>query len=105
MFTRPRTNAHFRTRCALTASTEAPLRRAASVERNWPIGRDSRAHVASMGGEGATRPRIGAAGVVPMLYSRLNASRTAFEPERNLITWAAGLDGGGTVAADAEGYV
>ena len=31
----------------------------------------------------------------PMLYSRLNNSHTAFEPERNLMTRTAGLDGGG----------
>jgi hypothetical protein len=38
-------------------------------------------------------------------YTRLNAAGTAFEPQRNLITWAKGLDGGGSVAADSEGDV
>jgi hypothetical protein len=39
-----------------------------------------------------------------MLYARLNDAGTAFEPERNLITSAWGIDGG-TVAADAQGDV
>lgn len=38
-------------------------------------------------------------------YTRLNAAGTAFEPQRNLITWAKGLDGGGSVAADRNGNV
>jgi len=41
----------------------------------------------------------------PMLYSRLNNSHTAFEPERNLMSRTAGLDGGGAVAADSSGHV
>jgi hypothetical protein len=40
-----------------------------------------------------------------MLYSRLNDSHTAFEPERNLMTHTFGLDGGGTLAADSAGHV
>jgi len=36
----------------------------------------------------------------PMLYTRLNDAGTAFEAERDLITVARGLDGGGSVAAD-----
>ena len=38
-------------------------------------------------------------------YSRLNDAGTAFEPQRNLITWANGLDGGGSIAADKTGNV
>src|SRR5262249_10904196 len=41
----------------------------------------------------------------PMLYTRLNDEGTAFEPQRNLIQSAAGLDGGGSVAADGAGNV
>ena len=41
----------------------------------------------------------------PMLYTRLNAAGTAFEPQRNLVTWAGGLDGGGTLAASGAGDV
>ena len=42
---------------------------------------------------------------VPMLYTRLNEAGTAFEPERNLIHKARGLDGGGSIAADLDGNV
>src|SRR5437773_2137483 len=41
----------------------------------------------------------------PMLYTRLNDTGTAFEPERDVITSARGLDGGGSVAADSQGNV
>jgi hypothetical protein len=40
-----------------------------------------------------------------MLYARLNDEGTAFEPQRNLMTKTFALDGGGTVAADANGNV
>lgn len=61
-----------------------------------------RPHVAWMGSSKATpRPKEGA----PMLYTRINRSGTAFEPQRNLVTWATGLDGGGSLAADRKGNV
>ena len=41
----------------------------------------------------------------PMLFSRLNDAGTAFEPERNLITEHAGIDGGGSIAADTQGNI
>jgi hypothetical protein len=41
----------------------------------------------------------------PLLYTRLNESGTAFEPERNLIHTAYGIDGGGGIAADRQGRV
>jgi hypothetical protein len=40
-----------------------------------------------------------------MLYTHLNDAGTRFEPERNLMTWTRGLDGGGSVAADDRGNV
>jgi hypothetical protein len=40
-----------------------------------------------------------------MLYARSNSAGTVFEPERNLIHTAVGLDGGGAIAADARGRV
>ena len=40
-----------------------------------------------------------------MLYARLNDAGTSFEPERNVIQSAIGLDGGGSVAADGSGNV
>jgi hypothetical protein len=41
----------------------------------------------------------------PLFYTRLNDAGTAFEPERNVITYAYGLDGGSSVAADPLGNV
>lgn len=46
-----------------------------------------------------------AVGRSPMLFSRLNENRTAFDPEQNLIHTAYGIDGGGGVAADQDGRV
>jgi hypothetical protein len=73
------------------------------------IGKNGRVHVAWNGSsqaepKGPLNPESGQPGV-PMLYSRLNNSRTAFEPERNLMTHTYGLDGGGTLAADLAGHV
>jgi hypothetical protein len=66
------------------------------------IGADDRVHVAWNGSDKAepTGP-----GGNPMLFTSLNTAGTAFEPQRNLITWAGGLDGGGTLAADRTGNV
>ncbi len=69
------------------------------------VGKNGRVHVAWMGGSGAARAQVSGKEITPMLYTRLSDTGTTFEPERNLITWAAGLDGGGTVAADSEGHV
>jgi hypothetical protein len=73
------------------------------------IGRNGRIHVAWNGSsadqsKGPMNPESGQRGA-PMLYSRLNDSHTAFEPERSLMTRTFGLDGGGTVAADSAGNV
>jgi hypothetical protein len=40
-----------------------------------------------------------------MLYARSNASATAFESQRNLISQTTDLDGGGSIAADENGGV
>ena len=69
------------------------------------VGKNGRVHVAWMGGEGAARVPIEDKKATPMIYTRLNDNGTAFEPERNLLTYAAGLDGGGSVAADSAGNV
>jgi len=61
------------------------------------VGRNGRVSVAWNGVEPV--------GHIPMLYTRLNDAGTAFEPERNLIRIAYGLNGGGSVAADSEGDV
>lgn len=59
-------------------------------------------HVVWNGSQPAKDP--GAKGV-PMLYARLSADRTEFEPQRNLMTSTMNLDGGGSVAADLRGNV
>ncbi len=67
------------------------------------VGKNSRVHVAWTGSKQA-EPR-GPSGATPMIYTRLNDQRTAFEPERNILQFAVGVDGGGSVAADASGHV
>jgi hypothetical protein len=67
------------------------------------LGRGDRIHVAWMGSKTA-EPR-GPLDSAPMLYARLNDEGKAFEPQRNLLQFAAGLDGGGSVAADGRGNV
>ncbi len=59
-----------------------------------------RAHVAWMGSSKAEPKAPG--GGSAMLYTRLNDEGTAFEPQRNLITAAEGLDGGGSLAVDSR---
>mgnify|MGYP003575000084 CR=1 FL=1 len=66
------------------------------------LGRDGRAHVVWMGGNGADKVKVGDEMVTPLLYARMNDGRDGFEPERNMLTRAAGLDGGQTVAADQK---
>jgi hypothetical protein len=54
------------------------------------------------------KPQPGATGKfrpMPMLYSRLDDKRAAFEPQRKVITHATGLDGDGALAADSAGHV
>ena len=66
------------------------------------LGRNDRVHVVWNGSQPATDP--GAKGS-PMLYTRLDDSGHAFEPQRNLMTCTMNLDGGGSVAADRAGNV
>jgi hypothetical protein len=80
--------------CILTGTVRGP---------QMAVGKNGRVHVAWMGSDKA-RPRA-AGRQTPMLYSRLNDAGDAFEPQRNLIQSYPGLDGGGSVAADAEGNV
>lgn len=67
------------------------------------IGKNGRVHVAWMGSSKA-QPQ-GPDKAMPMLYSRMNDDGTAFEPQRNLIQSAYGLDGGGSLCADDAGHV
>ena len=67
------------------------------------LGKDGRVHVA-WNGSSKAEPKNPIQGV-PMLYARLNDKGTAFEPQRNLMTRSAILDGGGSLAADSQGNV
>lgn len=67
------------------------------------LGRQDRVHVA-WNGSNTAEPR-GPNKQSPMLYTRLNDAGTGFEPQRNVVQTAYGLDGGGSVAADANGNV
>src|SRR5579864_3492496 len=67
------------------------------------IGKNGRVHVA-WNGSHASGP-AGPPGHEPMFYTRMNDAGTGFEPRRNLIQVAYGVDGGGAVAADNEGHV
>jgi hypothetical protein len=68
------------------------------------IGKNNRVHVA-WNGSGQAEPKGPGKYGNPMLYSRLNDAGTTFEPQRNVISTAYTLDGGGSVAADASGNV
>jgi hypothetical protein len=61
------------------------------------LGRTGRVHVAWNGSPGGDHMTV--------FYARSNEGANGFEPQRDLVTWASGLDGGGSVAADAEGRV
>lgn len=63
------------------------------------VGRKGRVHVAWN-----ASPRRGQV-EEKMFYTRLNDEGTAFEPQRNVLQSAKGLDGGGSVAADGAGNV
>ncbi|MGH9843833.1 MAG: hypothetical protein ACREEM_34285 [Blastocatellia bacterium] len=63
------------------------------------VGKNGRVHVAWNG------PHKPGGHEAPMLYSRLNDARTAFEAQRNMMQFSGGLDGGGSVAADKSGNV
>jgi hypothetical protein len=67
------------------------------------LGKNGRVHVAWFGSQ-KSEPR-GPGGSAPMVYSRLDDSRKAFEAQRNLMQFSGGLDGGGSVAADRAGNV
>jgi hypothetical protein len=67
------------------------------------LGPDARPHVAWMGSQNAT-PR-GPNKASPMLYTHLAADGKSFEPQRNVLTERAGLDGGGSIAVDGKNRV
>jgi hypothetical protein len=67
------------------------------------LGRDGRVHVAWNGSQSAAPPNPIKG--TPMLYSRLQKDRGAFESQRNLMHRSFYLDGGGSIAADKAGNV
>src|ERR1039458_1823234 len=70
------------------------------------VGRNGRVYVAWNGTYALDRPEAAKPWMKhPMVFARLNDAETEFEPERNLIHAAYGLDGGGAIAADNAGDV
>jgi hypothetical protein len=70
------------------------------------IGRNGRVLVAWNGTYELDRPGVTKRWMKqPMLFARLNDAGNGFEPERNVIQSAYGLDGGGAIAASRAGDV
>jgi hypothetical protein len=67
------------------------------------LGRTGRVYVAWNGSQSA-EPRL-VNSDSPMLYARLNDGGKGFSTQKNLMTITHELDGGGSIAADAEGRV
>jgi hypothetical protein len=67
------------------------------------LGANGRVHVAWIG-SGSAQPR-GASNSAPVLYTRLNDSGTAFEPQRGVSQSSWGADGGTLAADSANVYV
>src|SRR6266699_2143579 len=66
------------------------------------VGRNGRAYVIWFGPQAKSGDP---AATMPVFFARLNDSGTAFEPQRNLMQYARGGDGGLSVAADLHGNV
>jgi hypothetical protein len=100
-YARSRDNGHFSH--ALQVNTRAGSAIAIGNIRgaHLAVGKEGRVHVAWMGSDKAKAHGV----ATPMLYTRLNDAGTAFEPERDIIQAAVGLDGGGSVCADELGNV
>ena len=60
------------------------------------VGRTGRVHVAWNGSSRASSK----SGAMPMLYTRMNNTGAAFEPQRDLVELTSGVDGGGALVAD-----
>lgn len=72
------------------------------------LGRGGRPHITWVSSQTWPGPRARTQGPPPghtTLYTRLAKTGDHFEPERDLMTRTAGLDGGGSVAADDHGNV
>ncbi len=88
-------------------STDSRKQRARKRLGDWRgarpqiAGRNGRVYVIWFG----SRARSGDSETMPVFFSRLNNSGKAFEPQRNLMQYAKGGDGGIFIAADADGAV
>ena len=73
------------------------------------VGRDGRIHVVWNGSDSAIpRGPVNPANnqpSAPFLYARSSPDGTAFGPQRSLTRRSYGIDGGGSIAADADGHV
>jgi hypothetical protein len=68
------------------------------------LGQGDLLHVA-WNGSAKAEPKGPGRHAFPMLYARVSDDEATFEPQRNLIQHAYGLDGGGSLAADRRGNV
>ena len=66
------------------------------------LGRNGRVYVVWFG---AKPQSVDGTETMPVLFSRLNDSHTAFEPQRNLLHYTKATDGGISIAADTRGNV
>ena len=65
------------------------------------VGRNGRVYVIWFGSRAHPTPPD----TIPVFFSRMNNSHKAFEPQRNVMQYAKGGDGGISIAADARGAV
>lgn len=66
------------------------------------VGRNGRVYVVWLGPQARSGDPTAS---MPVFFTRFNDSGTAFEPQRNLMQYAKGTDGGLSIAADAHGSV
>jgi hypothetical protein len=102
-YTRSEDGTHFKHALRVNSQPGSAIATGTIRGGHLALGKDGRPHVAWNGSHKAL-PK-GPGGGSPMLYARLDDSGKAFERQRNLIQSAVGLDGGGSVAADASGNV
>lgn len=102
-YTRVRTDGTFAPPIAVNSAPGSAMATGNVRGARLAVGANGRVHVIWNGSSRATPRAVG--GETPMLYTRMNDRRTAFEPQRNVLQSAVGLDGGGAVAADRSGRV
>ena len=103
---RPATSADFSSPVRVNRQAGSAIAAGSIRGAQLALGKNGRAHVVWDGmGKGAKPVTFNQKQVAPLLYTRSDKDGTAFEPERNIITYAYGLDGGSSVAADPQGNV